>query len=157
LGKVRSPRSRSKPEGGAVITHTPLQIDVLGRGLRQIWAIAFLPSGDRMVINEKGGAMRIMTVDGKLSEPLAGVPKVVFMADAGLLDLVLHPEFATNRTLLFTYVEPAEGGSRLTVAKAKLARDEKSIEEVTQILRVDLAGFHNSFTAFWSGYSVTSW
>jgi aldose sugar dehydrogenase len=39
------------------------------------WSLAFLPDG-RMLVTERPGRMRIVTKDGKASQPIAGVPKV---------------------------------------------------------------------------------
>ena len=68
-------------------------------------------------MSERRGLLRVVTIDGTVGEPLTGVPQVARGADAGLLDVVIHPRFAENRTFFFTYSEPADGGSRLTVAR----------------------------------------
>ena len=73
------------------------------------WSLAFLPDG-RMLVTERPGRMRIVTRDGKLSPPLAGVPRVYAQGQAGLLDVMLDRDFAKNHTIYFCYAEPAEGG-----------------------------------------------
>lgn len=74
--------------------------------LKHPWKIAVLP-GDRLLITEKTGALRLFE-NGKLSEPIAGVPKVHFEGQGGLLAVVAHPGFATNNTIYLSYAEPAE-------------------------------------------------
>lgn len=74
--------------------------------LEHPWKIAVLPD-DRLLITEKTGNLRLFA-DGKLSEPIANVPKVHFEGQGGLLSVVAHPGFATNNTIYLSYAEPAE-------------------------------------------------
>jgi glucose/arabinose dehydrogenase len=53
--------------------------------------------------------MRIVSRDGMVSAPLAGVPPVKSVAAQGLHDVVLDPQFAANRLLYFTYFAPPKG------------------------------------------------
>ena len=70
------------------------------------WGMTFLPDG-RLLITEKPGRLRIFA-DGKLSEPIAGVPKVAYKGQGGLLDVEIDPDFATNKLVYLSYSEPAE-------------------------------------------------
>ena len=96
-----------------------LTVDTVAGGLVHPWSLAFLPDG-RMLVTERPGRMRIVTRDGKLSPPLAGVPPVFARGQAGLLDVVLDRDFAQNRTIYFCYAEPFDGGGRIAVARAQL-------------------------------------
>src|SRR5581483_8575424 len=95
-----------------------LAVTTVVRGLDHPWALAFLPDG-RMLITERPGRMRIGTRDGTLSPPLAGVPQVYARGQAGLLDVALDREFATNRTLYFCF--NYETGGNAAVARATLS------------------------------------
>ena len=64
--------------------------------------------------------LRIVTRDGKLSQPLAGVPPVRASGQGGLHDVVLDRDFASNKTIYFCYAEPASGGGRTAMARARL-------------------------------------
>jgi aldose sugar dehydrogenase len=99
-----------------------IRVVVVARGLPHPWSLAFLPDGN-MLITERGGRLR-MVRDGVLDpQPLAGVPKVNAVRNAGLFDIVLHPRFAENKLVYFTYSKPGEGGqSATTLARAKLDR-----------------------------------
>ena len=101
----------------------PLTVETVARGLVHPWALAFLPDG-RMLVTERPGRMRIVTRDGKLSPPLAGVPKVYASRQGGLLDIVLDRDFAQNRTIYFSYAEPFDGGGRTALARATLDSGE---------------------------------
>lgn len=73
------------------------------------WGMALLPDG-RLLITEKPGRLRIWA-DGKLSEPVQGVPKVVYRGtpsdQGGLLDVEADPDFARNQLVYLSYVEAA--------------------------------------------------
>jgi glucose/arabinose dehydrogenase len=70
------------------------------------WALAYLPDG-RLLITEKPGNLRIYA-DGKLSEPVPGVPKVEYHDQGGLLDVAVDPNFAENGLVYLSYTEAAE-------------------------------------------------
>ena len=53
-----------------------------------------------------GHNLRIFT-KGKLSEPITGVPKVVFHGQGGLLDVEIDPDFAKNNLVYLYYTEAA--------------------------------------------------
>jgi len=98
----------------AVPEHRELQVTVIARDLRQPWSIAFLPDG-AMLVTERGGSLRIIR-DGVLDpEPVAGVPAVRSGGLQGLMDVVLHPAFATNRWLYLSYHRPTADGQGETV------------------------------------------
>src|SRR5262245_28221513 len=68
----------------------PLVVDTVAGGLDIPWSLAFLPDG-RMLVTERRGQMRIVTREGAVSAPLAGVPEVYASSQAGLFDVVLAP------------------------------------------------------------------
>ena len=110
----------------------PLAVETVVSGLANPWALAFLPDG-RMLVTERPGQMRIATADGKLSPPLAGVPKVFASSQGGLHDVILDRNFAQNRTIYFCFADPVEGGGRTSMARARLAGDR--LEDVKAIFQ----------------------
>ena len=74
------------------------------------WGLALLPDG-RLLVTEKPGRLRIWA-NGKMSEPVQGVPKVVYRGtpseQGGLLDVEIDPDFARNGFVYLSYVEAAE-------------------------------------------------
>ena len=93
----------------------------VARGLDHPWGLAFLPDG-RMLVTERPGRLRIVSRTGQLSAPLSGVPAVMARGQGGLLDVVLDPQFAQNRTIYLSFSEPGEGGKAGTaVASARFA------------------------------------
>jgi glucose/arabinose dehydrogenase len=112
-----------------------LAVETFARGLDRPWALAFLPDG-RLLVTEKAGRMRVVGKDGKLSQPLAGVPKVFASGQGGLLDVALDRQFASNSTIYFCFAEPAEGGGRTSMARARLVTEgAPRLEDVKVIFR----------------------
>jgi glucose/arabinose dehydrogenase len=100
----------------------------VARGLVNPWSIAFLPpspslgaSGVTMLVTEKEGRLRIIRNDVLDPQPVPGAPAVRVQGRSGLMDIVLHPQFATNQLVYFTYLKPvgAERQSALTVARGR--------------------------------------
>jgi len=100
--------------------------------LEHPWGLAFLPDG-RMLVTERPGRLRIVAADGGMSEPLANVPAVDDSGQGGLLDVVLDPEFAANRTIYLSYAEPGDGGAGTAVARARLT--EAGLADLAVIFR----------------------
>ena len=109
-----------------------LRAETVASGLDHPWAVAFLAEG-RYLVTERPGRMRVVDAQGRLSEPLAGVPRVAAGGQGGLLDLVLDSGFATNRTLYFCYSEPGAGGNSTAMARARLSDDQRSLQDVKVI------------------------
>jgi glucose/arabinose dehydrogenase len=74
-----------------------------------------------MLITERAGRLR-MVRDGVLdAQPLAGIPKVNAVRNAGLFDVALHPKFAENKLVYFTYSKRGENGQQAaTLARGRL-------------------------------------
>jgi aldose sugar dehydrogenase len=100
-----------------------IRVETIAGGLVHPWSLAFLPDG-RMLVTERPGRMRIVTRNGQLSPPLGGVPTVFAQSQAGLMDVVLTRDFERSRTVFVCYAEPADGGGRIAVLRARLLDDE---------------------------------
>jgi aldose sugar dehydrogenase len=124
--QAQAPRSPTPaPANGVVRT------DPIAKGLEHPWGLAFLPDG-RMLVTERPGRLRLVDRDGRLSEPLGGVPQVVARGQGGLLDVALDPRFAENRVVYLSYSEPGASGTAGTaVARGRLA--EGRLEDVRVI------------------------
>lgn len=86
-----------------------------------------------MLVTERPGRLRRAFPDGRLSEPLKGVPEVFARGQGGLLDLALGPDFATDRSLFLSFAQPVPGGARTAVARGTLSADATGLEEVRVI------------------------
>lgn len=102
-----------------------LSLDTVATGLAHPWGLAFLPDG-RMLVTERTGNIRYIAKDGTLSAPLQGLPEIVVSGQGGLLDIMLHPNFAETKQIYFSFNEPGENGSSTAVALATLHDDHIS-------------------------------
>jgi len=125
-GQAQAPRSPTPTPVNAAV-----RVETVARGLEHPWALAFLPDG-RMLVTERPGRLRIVGRDGRVSEPLAGVPQVLARGQGGLLDVALDPRFADNRLVYLSYAEPgADGTAGTAVARGRLG--EGRLEDVRVI------------------------
>lgn len=108
---------------GPLLAAESIKVETVAEGLEQPWGLAFLPDG-RMLVTEKPGRLRIVSKDGKLSAPVAGVPKVDDRRQGGLLGLAIDPKFAGNGLVYLSFSEPrGKEGNGTTVAHAKLVEE----------------------------------
>jgi glucose/arabinose dehydrogenase len=73
-----------------------LEVVTLANGLEHPWGLAFLPMGaggqaGRMLVTERPGRMRIVSADGRVSDPLGGLPPVDARDQGGLLGVAIDP------------------------------------------------------------------
>jgi aldose sugar dehydrogenase len=120
-----------------------LRAVVVARGLSHPWSMAFAPDGS-VLITERAGRLRIVR-NGVLSpEPISGVPKVSGARLAGLMDIALHPQFATNRLVYLTYSKPEPVMFRTALARGKL--EGNSLVDVRELFQSEVH-FDNAASA----------
>ena len=119
----------------------PVKVAVITDKLHKPWSVAFLPGG-RFLVTEKEqpGTMRIVSADGAVSPPLAGLDVLAPPARFGLLDVVLAPDFARSRRVYFAFFERmAEGYGNTNIAYATLDEANLRLTGVTVIFRAQPA------------------
>ena len=109
-------------------------VTVVTTGLVKPWAVEPLPGGD-LLVTEKGGQLRIVSATGTKGQPITGVPRVDARGQGGLLDVALGPNFATDRTIFWSFTEPRDGGNGTSVARGVLSADNRRLEQVRVIFR----------------------
>lgn len=129
-GQTRAPGVRTE----AALTHR-----VVASGLVHPWGLALLPDG-QWLVTEKPGRMRVVSAQGQIGEPIAGLPAVAARGQGGLLDVILSPTFAQDRLIYWSYAEPRPdagngGGNGTAVARGRLSDDLSLIENVQVIFR----------------------
>ncbi|MBH3352033.1 PQQ-dependent sugar dehydrogenase [Pseudomonas putida] len=113
-----------------------LTVSTLADGLRNPWALAFLPGGKDMLLTERAGNLRVVNAEGKVGPPISGVPKVWAEGQGGLLDVVLSPEFDKDRTVYLSYAEEGSDGKAGTaVGRGQLSEDRARLDNFSVIFR----------------------
>lgn len=84
------------------------------------WGMVWLPQGD-MLITERGGALkRVIKGKGDV-EVISGLPEIEVGNQGGLLDIVLHPDYANNGWIYLSYSKAdGKGNKSTTIMRAKL-------------------------------------
>ena len=144
-----------------------LRAVVVARGLSHPFAVALLPGGDAL-ISERGGALRLLRnaagAPGRATsleaQPLAGLPAIeTAYRNAGLHDIVLHPQFTQNQLVYFSFnkpgdMTPASGNtparrqSRLSILRAHF--DGEALSQVQEVFLGKSGGTSGSRIAFGS-------
>ena len=99
---------------------TAVKVETIATGLEHPWSLQFLP-GNRLLVTERPGRLRLVSPEGVLSPPIDGVPNVSAVGQGGLLDVALAPDFVETREIYLSFAEPRDGGVNGTsVAHGKL-------------------------------------
>jgi glucose/arabinose dehydrogenase len=120
------------PEAIAQTPHTTESVTLVD-GLEHPWGLAWLPDGT-MLVTERPGRLRLVR-DGQLDPtPVAGVPPVLALSQGGLLDVSVHPQFAENQWVYFTYAAGSANANHTRVARARF--DGDALQDWTVIFEV---------------------
>ena len=118
-----------------------IRVVTIAENLVYPYCFTFLPDGSALVV-ESEGRLRVVK-DGKLQpEAIAGLPQVYFVGgQAGLMDVALHPKFAQNHLVYFTYNKPGEKGATMAIGRGKL--DGNQLTEVKDVYVAEAWGKAN--------------
>lgn len=119
IGGAEAGPTSGRREGNKPFVATPVAT------FDQPWAMTFLPDG-RMLVTEKAGRLVLASADGKERTVVSGIPQVSSAGQGGLMDVVLHPRFASNRLVYFSYSESRPDGLKGVV----LARGTLDVRQV---------------------------
>jgi len=133
-GANQTPAFPGQTRAPGATTSVGMSHRVVASGLEQPWGLALLPDG-RWLVTEKPGRLRIITAEGAISAPVAGLPAVDAKGQGGLLDVVVGPSFAQDRMIYWSYAEARPGGNATSVARGALSADGGRVERVEVIFR----------------------
>lgn len=133
-GTGQTPAFEGQTRAPGATTERALAHRVVASGLTNPRGLALLPDG-RWLVTEKPGRLRIVTAEGQVSAPVAGIPPVDDQGQGGLLDVAVGPTFAQDRLIYWSYAEPRDGGNGTAVARGRLSDDGARLEGVEVIFR----------------------
>lgn len=121
--------------------------------------MVFTPEGD-LLVTERPGRLRIIRDDVLIDDPVAGLPEILAIGQgampqdgreqAGMRDLILHPDFAENRLLYLSYTKPgADSLGNIAVVRGRLEDDRLS--DVEEIFHADAFGNGSDRSSQWGG------
>ena len=129
-----------------------VQVTTIASGLDVPWAMELLPSG-RYLVTEKVGRLRILDKDGSTLHTItAGMPPVYFRGQAGLLDVALDKDFATNHRIFYVYLRDLDADNCAhAVDSAVLDETAGTISTVTTIFQARKPSFTSRLSQYLSG------
>ena len=143
----------------AAVAQSPVQRSALhdyrvvtvAEGLVNPWSIAFLPNGD-MLVTERPGRLRVVRNGKLLANPVQGLPAIRTGGQGGLLDVVPHPNFASNRLLYLSYAKASADTLQGTTAVVRGRFENDQLTNVQEIFEAKVwsagRGHHGSRLAF---------
>src|SRR5688500_8927214 len=108
-------------------------------GLIQPWSIAFLPGGDAL-ITERPGRLRILRQGKLLPQPVEGVPKVFHSTQGGLLEVMPHPDFGSNRLIYLSFSKPGATDAQATTTLIRGRFNGTALTGVEQLFEAATQG-----------------
>lgn len=128
------PAFKGQTRIAGVKTATPYKVEKIAEKLESPWAVIALPDG-RLLITLKSGYMQIHEASGTMAKKITGFPKVDNAGQGGLLDVALDPNFATNKTIYWSFSEKNGTGNLTAVAKGQLNESLGVIDNAEVIFR----------------------
>ncbi len=119
--------------------HHDYRVVKVADGLITPWSMAFLPGGD-MLITERPGRLRLVRNGLLRMAPVEGVPEVLAQGQGGLFDVVLHPDFESNRLVYLSYAKPIGDGTEATTAVARGRFENDRLTDVEDIFVAQTQG-----------------
>jgi aldose sugar dehydrogenase len=125
-------RGLPPPPQPAKVIKTGYKVTEIAKGLDHPWSMAFLPDGS-ILVTERVGRLRVIKNGLLQTEPVGGVPAVHTGSQAGLFDIVLHPQFAQNNIVYLTYAAGTKAANGTQVARARF--DGSTLQDLRVIFK----------------------
>ena len=122
----------AKPAAETVVSSElhAFRLETVVSGLDVVWGVDFLPDG-RMLVTEKPGRLRIVDKGVLVTAPVGGVPAVKADGQGGLLDVAVHPDYASNGWIYLSYSDPGPGTSAMTAVVRGRLREGQFVDQET--------------------------
>lgn len=97
------------------------RVRTVAEGLATPWSMAWLPDGT-MLVTELPGRLRLVRDGRLLPEAVEGLPEVRYRGQGGLMEVAVHPGYATNGWIYLAYSEPGRDQQGRDVSMTTLIR-----------------------------------
>jgi len=136
LLSLSTPRvGAAEAASGSVLTFESkgmkLQRERMASKIGKTWGIAALPDGNLLTTN-KSGEIRLFLVSQKKWEVIGGGPKIADHGQGGLLDIVISPDFKTNKKIFLSYAKEVAKDT-YTTALSSAIWDGKGLKDLREI------------------------
>jgi len=97
------------------------------------WSMAWLPTGEMLIV-ERPGRLRVVR-DGVLDpQPVEGLPRPYrARGQGGYMDVLPHPDFASNRLIYLSYGKPGADGSQGATTVIRGRFDGRRVTDVQEV------------------------
>lgn len=89
----------------------------------QPWGMSFI-SSDELLFTEKSGELFSYKISTNTKTQISGTPTVAAVGQGGLLDVAIHPDFASNKYVYLSYSISGTGGYTLAVGRGVLENNQ---------------------------------
>ena len=150
----------SSDQGGIIQTaYHDFRVVPFVDGLVNPFSMKFTPEGD-LLVTERPGRLRIVRDGVLLPAPVESLPEILALGrgamsmngleQAGMRDVVLHPDFESNRLLYLSYTKPgADSLGSLAVVRGRFENDRLS--QVEEIFHAAAHGNGSERSSMWGG------
>jgi len=98
------------------------RIEVVASGLHVPSGLSFLPDGRLLITERPIGRLSVLDLSTGAITPIEGVPPVHGLVDGGLMDVLVHPNYAKNGWIYLSYAIEVPGGKTTVVDRARIER-----------------------------------
>jgi glucose/arabinose dehydrogenase len=111
----------------------PYHLETFVTDLDRPWSLAFLPDGSALVTEQDGRLLHV-TTEGEVQANIENVPAVYFASQGGLFDVLLHPQFVSNKLIYLSFAQGDSKDNGTAIVRARLSGDQ--LTDVETIFRV---------------------
>lgn len=105
------------------------KLETLANNLQYPWSVAFLPDG-KFLISQRGGQLLTLSADGSKRKSIADVPDTYVDSQGGFFDIVLDPDFESNKKIYLSYAHGGPHANGTGVVRATLGEDKLQNSEL---------------------------
>ncbi len=121
-GATNAPPVKGRPSPSRRVPNPPFTSTPKAT-FNEPWAMTFLPDG-RLLVTEKAGSLKLYNPATNAIGTITGTPTVHYGGQGGFGDVILHPQFASNRYVYYSYIEAGASSTYgAVVARAQLTLD----------------------------------